>query len=43
MPEGLTAEVVEKHAREISPEISRRGWNITYRNQLIWFGPKRRT
>lgn len=43
MPEGQTAEDVQSHAMEIEPEALKRRWSITYRNQLIWFGAKRRT
>lgn len=43
MPEGQTKEEVNKHAEEISIKIKEKGWQLTFRNQLIWFGPKRRT
>lgn len=43
MPEGKTFENVELHAQLIKEEIAKRNWKLTYRNQLIWFGPKRRT
>lgn len=43
MPEGQTAEEVSKHAELLKEEVSARSWRITLRNQLIWFGPKRRT
>lgn len=43
MPEGQTREVTESHLAEITDEVESRGWTLTNRNQLIWFGPKRRT
>ena len=43
MPEGQSAEVVAMHAEKIDEAVRSRGWNITMRNQLIWYGPKRRT
>lgn len=43
MPEGHTAEEVYKHAETLMETISARNWRITLRNQLLWFGPKRRT
>ncbi len=43
MPEGQTAEEVEQHEILITNEVHKRNWNITKRNQLIWFGTKRRT
>jgi len=43
MPEGQTAEEVEIHADRIREAVEARGWKITLRNQLIWYGPKRRT
>ncbi len=43
MPEGLTKEAVAGHQKDVEPEISKKGWQIIERNQLIWFGPKRRT
>lgn len=43
MPEGQTAEEVEIHASKVKEDVEARGWKITLRNQLIWYGPKRRT
>lgn len=43
MPEGQTAEEVEIHASRIREAVETRGWKMTLRNQLIWYGPKRRT
>lgn len=43
MPEGQTIEKVNHHASLISSDVARRGWQVAMRNQLIWFGPKRRT
>ena len=43
MPEGRTAEEVECHASLVKEEVENRGWNIALRNQLIWYGSKRRT
>ena len=43
MPEGHTKEEVEAHLGVIREAVEARGWGITLRNQLTWFGPKRRT
>lgn len=43
MPEGQTVEEVEEHEISITDEVTKRDWKITMRNQLVWFGPKRRT
>lgn len=43
MPEGQTKEEVSEHADILSSEVLKRRWNLTLRNQLIWFGPKRKT
>lgn len=43
MPEGHTAESVTLHAEKISRSVKIRGWKLSFRNQLIWFGTKRRT
>ncbi len=43
MPEGQTADVVEGNAQMISGAVEDKGWNLTMRNQLIWYGDKRRT
>lgn len=43
MPEGQTAEEVSKHAELLTEAVAARNWKMTLRNQLIWYGPKRRT
>lgn len=43
MPEGRTAEVVSNNLKQVESEVQKRQWQITKRNQLIWFGNKRRT
>lgn len=43
MPEGHTKEEVKAHYQTIKDAVETRGWRITLRNQLIWFGQKRRT
>jgi len=43
MPEGQIAEEVEKHAGAVRELVKVRGWKMTLRNQLIWYGSKRRT
>ncbi|MHA1829437.1 MAG: 7-carboxy-7-deazaguanine synthase QueE [Candidatus Heimdallarchaeaceae archaeon] len=43
MPEGQTAEAVEIKAGRLRSAVESRGWKITMRNQLVWYGPKRRT
>lgn len=43
MPEGMTQEVVAEHLRLIEKKVMEKRWRITNRNQLLWFGPKRRT
>jgi organic radical activating enzyme len=43
MPEGHTQREVETHLDLIREAIEARGWRVTLRNQLIWFGSKRRT
>lgn len=43
MPEGQTAEEVSLHADRVREPVKARGWKITMRNQLVWYGPKRRT
>lgn len=43
MPEGQTADVVEEHAQMIRDAVDERDWKITMRNQLIWYGERRRT
>lgn len=43
MPEGRTEAEVEYHAKLVRNEVEGRGWKVAMRNQLIWYGPKRRT
>ncbi len=43
MPEGHTREEVDTHLGLIREAVESRGWRVALRNQLIWFGPKRRT
>jgi 7-carboxy-7-deazaguanine synthase len=43
MPEGYTKEIVEKHANLLREEVNDRGWQLVMRNQLVWYGVKRRT
>lgn len=43
MPEGQKKETVSKNAKKVLKEIKKRKWKLTLRNQLIWFGSKRRT
>lgn len=43
MPEGQTAEAVSLHANILDQPILEKGWRITLRNQLIWYGLQRRT
>lgn len=43
MPEGITQEATEAHLRVVESEVLKRGWKVTKRNQLVWFGNKRRT
>lgn len=43
MPEGSTEESVSEHARCLEKDVLEKGWGITMRNQLIWYGPGRRT
>lgn len=43
MPEGQTAGNVKTHANLVQEQVLARGWKIIVRNQLIWYGPKRRT
>lgn len=43
MPEGLTQEATEAHLLLVTQSVQERGWKITKRMQLEWFGPKRRT
>lgn len=43
MPEGHTVESTEAHYNMVENEVLKRGWQMTKRNQLQWFGDKRRT
>ena len=43
MPEGKKLKQVQEHAEILSKAILEKGWQITMRNQLVWFGTKRRT
>lgn len=43
MPEGNTAAIVQQHADGLTEEVTKRGWSLAMRNQLIWYGPKRKT
>lgn len=43
MPEGQTEAEVEQHAMLVRHEVEERGWKVAMRNQLIWYGHKRRT
>lgn len=43
MPEGVTVEAVMAHAGMIKEAVRTKGWQITLRKQLEWFGSKRRT
>ena len=43
MPEGQTAVNVKTHASLVKKQVLARGWTIIARNQLIWYGHKRRT
>ncbi len=43
MPEGHNSETVNTHLEIVKDEVLKRGWSITKRNQLDWYGPKRRT
>jgi organic radical activating enzyme len=43
MPEGHTIESTSKHLTTVEKAVSERGWKVAKRNQLEWFGNKRRT
>jgi len=43
MPEGYTLDDVKKHAALVAKAVIKHGWRIGRRNQLTWFGTKRRT
>lgn len=43
MPEGNTSEITQAHLSLVKAEIETRGWKVANRNQLDWYGPKRRT
>ncbi len=42
MPEGNTAKQIIKKGKELSSAVVQKGWKLTQRNQLIWFGSKRK-
>lgn len=43
MPEGQTVEQVELHANKVREAVVTKGWRITMRNQILWYGSRRRT
>jgi 7-carboxy-7-deazaguanine synthase len=43
MPEGYTLEAVNGNLAKVKDLVVNEGWLITNRNQLLWFGTKRRT
>jgi len=43
MPEGHTVSDVELHKLNVQQAVNKEGWKIAIRNQLIWYGTKRRT
>lgn len=43
MPEGHTVLEVEQHKIDIFQKVNKLGWKLAIRNQLIWYGAKRRT
>jgi len=43
MPEGRTIADTSKHIQAVESRVIKNGWKITNRNQLEWFGDKRRT
>lgn len=43
MPEGVTLDATTAHLGLVETAVKEKGWNITKRNQLEWFGNKRRT
>lgn len=43
MPEGREAQKIATQADLLFEEVKRRGYKITLRNQLVWFGDKRGT
>ena len=43
MPEGLTKEEVTTNRKKLEKSVQKKDWKVIERNQLIWFGPKRRT
>lgn len=43
MPEGSTLDATTAHLILVEEGVKEKGWNITKRNQLEWFGNKRRT
>lgn len=43
MPEGVTLDATTAHLVIVEEAVKEKGWNVTKRNQLEWFGNKRRT
>lgn len=43
MPEGTTLDTTTAHLSLFEEDVKKKGWNVTKRNQLEWFGSKRRT
>ncbi len=43
MPEGHTKDATDIHLQVVEKEVEKRGWKVTKRNQLEWYGNKRRT
>jgi organic radical activating enzyme len=43
MPEGFTLETVNDNKKKVEKKLIASGWKISDRNQLLWYGSKRRT
>jgi|SRR3989344_2157459 len=43
MPEGTTLNATTAHLKLVEEVVRRKAWSVTKRNQLVWFGNKRRT
>jgi organic radical activating enzyme len=43
MPEGITLDATTAHLALVEKAVKEKGWNVTNRNQLEWFGNKRKT
>jgi len=43
MPEGYTVETISEHLIQVKTEVQKRKWRVIQRNQIIWYGNKRRT